>query len=506
MTIKKYNYLILILLLIMTILMSCGRNKMKTNEQVLAQQLKSAEQERKENQVTKPSFLDSLPPGIRFQEDRRIEKNNFPDIIDISNFQKTVRDFKLSELVEQITYIPLEELPDNAHHKPSEYSVTIAGNHILIQNLFSLYLYNRNGSFKDIICEGTGDRIDFLKKSADNNNSVKSTPSYVKGVLGNVWTIDNKLFYRYADNRAQKLLLMSYDMDSSHNDIPLPADQENSGITGKGKIQTTLGVEREERYVEYIPLSKDSYAGINSKIKSAVGGLLMTAFRLNGDTLSSFPDHETLNNYSHTLMRGNFPQFIYQYGNLATIRNAFNDTVYRIIPPNRLIPVYILKMGEYKIETQEGFTPGQDISSKLSIHEFFETQKHIYIRLIQGYDSPDNRKNKRVNIFYAIYEKQNKKLNLLPLNPTGYYNTIDGIQNFEAPMGIVNDIDGGCLFWPQNVSPKGEIYEVVTGDKLKKHIVSDEYINSKAPENKKNELRKLADKIREDQLVLIVYK
>jgi hypothetical protein len=399
----------------------------------------------------------------------------------------------------------LEELPDSAHYKPSGYSVTLTDNHILVQSLFSLYLYNHNGSLKDIICEGTGERIDNIKKNADKNIAVESTSGYVKGVFGDIWTIDNKLFYRYADNEANRYFLMSYDMDSPQNTISLPTDEKKYQVTGKGEIQTSLGVAREERFSAYVPLSKDSYAGINIKTESAKNGLLMTSFRLNGDTLASFSDYETISNYGHTLMRGNFPQFIYQYGKTATFRNAFNDTVYRIIPPNRLIPAYILRMGEYKIETQEGFTPGQNISSKLSIQEFFETQKHIYIRLIQGYDSPDNRKNKRIEIFYAIYEKQNKQLYLLPLNPTGYYDTIDGVQSFDAPQGIVNDIDGGFLFWPQKVSPKGEIYEVVAGDKLKRHIASEEYINSNAPENKKIELKKLTDKIKEDQLVLIVY-
>jgi hypothetical protein len=47
---------------------------------------------------------------------------------------------------------------------------------------------------------------------------------------------------------------------------------------------------------------------------------------------------------------------------------------------------------------------------------------------------------------------------------------------------------------------------VVTGEKLKKHINSEIFTNSLAPKNKKDELRKLAEKVGNDQLVLVVYK
>ena len=73
-------------------------------------------------------------------------------------------------------------------------------------------------------------------------------------------------------------------------------------------------------------------------------------------------------------------------------------------------------------------------------------------------------------------------------------------------MGVVNDIDGGLLFWPEKVSSKGEVYEVVTGETLKKHITSDRFQYSSAPQYKKDELKTLAEKVKNDQLILIVYK
>lgn len=504
------NSKILILLTILIIVSCKPRNKLNTNEQKLIAQIKTEEQEKQEaesalNQNT-VAIPDTLPLGFRFKEDRSIDEKYPPKIIDITNLFDSEKEYKLSDLISEIKYIPLEDIPDEGFSIKNGYDVVLADNHVLITSLMSLYLLNRNGTFKDIICQSGGERFESSKKTNDKQVAVASNLGFATGVWGKVWTIDNKLFYRYADNKAKKFILMSYEMDSEQNSIPLPNSAENFNVRGKGKVHASLGVERSERFTEIIPLSKDSYAGINRKTESAKNGLLMTSFRLNGDTLSSFPDYETISNYSHSVMRGNFPQITYHYGNIFTFRNAFNDTIYRVIPPNRFIPAYILNMGDYKIETQEGFAPGQDISTKFYIKDFFETKKYIYLKLIQGYDSPNNRKKKSCTIFYAIYEKTTEQLFRLPINPTGYFGVKDGHRTYYNPQGVLNDIDGGFLFWPKKVNQKGEVYEVVNGEKLKKHVLSERFTNSMAPKIKKAELKKLSETLKDDQLILIVYK
>lgn len=504
MKLKAFIFLILI-----TVFACKPRNKLNSDEQKLATEIKAEEQEKQDAEQAAwdaaPAIPDSLPPGFRFQEDRSVDPQYPPKIIDISNFQNTKKNFKLSDLIHEIKYIPLEDVPNKTNYKSFGYTPQLADNYVLIKSGFSLFLFNRDGSFKDVVCESPNGYVETSGENEIHTASVSSLNS-AKGIWGNVWTIGNKLFYRYVDNGAMKNYLMTYDMDSPQNAILLPADNEKYQVAAKGEIQASLGIEREERFSEYIPLSNDSYAGINRKTKSAMNGQLMTSFSLNGDTLTVFPDYETINNYSHSVMRGNFPQFIYQYGNTTTFYNAFNDTVYRIVPPNRMIPSFILNFGEYKIETQEGFTPGQDISQKLYIDNFIETKKYIYLNLVSGYDSFNNRKEKAIKIYYAIYEKEKGQLYQLPVNPKGYYGVVDGYESFSIKMGVVNDIDGGLLFWPEKVSSNGEVYEVVTGETLKKHITTDRFQNSSAPQYKKDELKTLAEKVKNDQLILIVYK
>lgn len=498
---------ILILLILVSLAACKPRNKLNTDEQKLAAQIASDENAKQAAETAikqnVPAIPDTLPLGFRFKEDRSVEPQYPPKVIDIANLFVNKKSYKLSELINDIEYIPLEDIPVNDSYKTTGFEVKLTENHLLLKTIFSLYVLNRDGTFKDVVCKSD---FNLSKKEGNSNVSTVSTSTNMRGVWGDVWAIENTLFYRYADNKAKTNYFMSYDMNSLQNGIPLPDKIENYQITGKGKIEASLAIDSEKRYNEYVPLSKDSYVGINRKTKSAKSGLLMTSFRLNGDTLSTFPDYETISNYSHSLMRGSFPQITYHYGNVFTFLNAFNDTVYRCIPPNRLIPAYIFNMGDFKIETQEGFTPGQDISTKLYVKDFFETKKHIYLKLVQGYDSQNNRKKKSIKIFYAIYDKTIKQLYRLPINPIGYFGVMDGQQNIYNPQGVLNDIDGGFIFWHKKVSPKGEVYEVVTGEKLKKHVLSEEFTNSLASKNKKEELKKLSGTFREDQLILIVYK
>jgi len=499
----------IIFLILITVTACKPRNKLNTNEQKLAAEIKTEEQEKQaaeeplmQNQISIP---DTLPPGLGFNEDRSVDSKFPPKTIDVANLFNNKKSYKLSDLISNIEYIPLEDIPGDNHGILTEHTPFLTDNYLAIRDQGSLYLFNRDGTFRDVIYES----IEEGGKTSHENSAgvtVNTSAGLTKGVFLDVWDIGNLLYFTYLDFKTEKYLLMRYDMDSPENNISVPTHNERAQSTVKGEIYAKLSPKRKERYTEYVPLSNDSYVGINRKVFSAKDGNLMTSFRLNGDTLTFFPDYETVTNFSHRAMRGNFSQLMYQYGKAFTFRNAFNDTVYRVIPPNRLIPVYVFNMGDYKIQTQEGLTPGQDISQKLYIKSFTETTKYIYLNLISGYDSYNNRAKKGIKVYYAIYEKLKGQLFLLPINPMSYYGITDGVQNIYFQRGVINDIDGGLIFWPKKVSPKGEVYEVVTGEKLKMHVNSEEFINSLAPKNKKEELKKLAEKVGKDQLVLVVYK
>ena len=44
-----------------------------------------------------------------------------------------------------------------------------------------------------------------------------------------------------------------------------------------------------------------------------------------------------------------------------------------------------------------------------------------------------------------------------------------------APEGIINDLDGGMPFWPDFITPQGEMMKLVSGKIIKDYVNSDEF-------------------------------
>jgi hypothetical protein len=115
-----------------------------------------------------------------------------------------------------------------------------------------------------------------------------------------------------------------------------------------------------------------------------------------GDTLSEFTRFEKLVNYTKSLMRGTDDGAEYEYLGMFHIRPEFNDTVFRVISPNRLYPAYVLNLGKYKVTKQEGVDPDFDLAGKIIPEEWAETDKYIFMTFTRdNYDCPNNRKNTR---------------------------------------------------------------------------------------------------------------
>jgi hypothetical protein len=217
-----------------------------------------------------------------------------------------------------------------------------------------------------------------------------------------------------------------------------------------------------------------------------------------GDTLSKFTLKEKLVNYTKSLQRGTDGGTQYEENGSLYIRPAFNDTVFRITPPNRMTPAYILNLGNYKVTKQQGVDPDFNLTGKIIPGDWAETKNYIFMTFTKDdYDCPNTRKNKTVKIYHALYSKKTDKLTLITGDPYNY-----------SPEILENNIDGGVPVWPAfyMVSKNGEIMISLKGQELKDRINSEMFRLSKASEAKKNELKKLASVVSEDEDILMIVK
>jgi hypothetical protein len=95
----------------------------------------------------------------------------------------------------------------------------------------------------------------------------------------------------------------------------------------------------------------------------------------------------------------------YYYDGLLTMKQEYNDTVFRLIPPDRLLPVYIIDFGEYKVNYMEGLNPDFDLSNKYLLNSLHETNDFLFMRYTHNYDSQNNRKKNAVKFYNAFFDK-----------------------------------------------------------------------------------------------------
>ncbi|MCX6271137.1 MAG: DUF4933 domain-containing protein, partial [Bacteroidetes bacterium] len=177
-------------------------------------------------------------------------------------------------------------------------------------------------------------------------------------------------------------------------------------------------------------------------------------------------------------------------------RNAFNDTVFQVLPPNRLLPVYVLNLGRYKLSKMEGMDPDFDLNGKIIPESWAETKNYIFLNFTRdSYDCNNTRKSKQLKLYHALYSKNNGKLWVVRGDPQQYSREI-----------LVNDLDGGMPVWPSSymIGKNGEIMISLKGKDLKERVRSEEFNRSGAPMAKKNELKKLAQLVSDDEDILMI--
>jgi hypothetical protein len=179
-------------------------------------------------------------------------------------------------------------------------------------------------------------------------------------------------------------------------------------------------------------------------------------------------------------------------------RPEFNDTVFEVIPPNRLLPVYVLKFGNYKVTKQQGVDPDFKLAGKIIPGEWAETNEFIFMTYTKdSFDCKNTRNNKTVKIYHAIYSKLNHQLSVIKGDPYDY-----------SPEILKNNFDGGISVWPLSymVGNNGEMLISLKGKELKDRVASKEFKLSTALESKKNELVKLAGIAQDNEDILMIVK
>lgn len=478
---------------------SCRYNRLRTNEKDLAKEILSQEKANKEARtslVNESTGTKGKHSGtFRKKEIRSIDTRNPPIILDLLSSSNIIRLFKLSDIASSIRYVKLQLPPDTLLLSDPGCdlgslisSISSDDRNIIFQGLFGLTLFSMQGEYQETIWKNQrGIEI--------RGKAVMWRPQEFYGVMPNnpVSTINGNVYYFFNDGPKGNGQVMKYKTDKNKN----LSIQSKSEVPGLGTIlgDTLLDTNRDlmERFDWVFGIGEGTWTGINNKWIAGRSGSLLVTYNENGDTLCQFSDYDRIANFSHTNYRVQTKLANYFYDGLLTIKQEYNDTVFRLIPPDRLLPAYIFSWGDYKINYKDGLNPDFDLSNKYILNSLFETNNYLFIKYTQYSDSPSNRKKNVVKFYNALYEKKGRKL---------YHQS----ERTSLPVGLKNDLDGGLPFWPEFITPQGEMMKLVSGKMIKDYINSTEFKETEISEEKRQKQISMALGLKPRDMVVVIAK
>jgi hypothetical protein len=497
----KQKLFISILLLIINF--SCHRNKLKTDQKKLSSEIFIQEKENNATNISNSGSKQSKA-GIRFAENRFIEADSPPVVIDIAGSWQNTKNLKLSDIASGIKYIKMEPVPDSTFSNVLKFKYFLMNNYIVAVNFLGINLYSKEGKFIRTIIKNqfTGIEIDkdMIKIPFDH--------IFIGGGTS-VWSSGNNLYYTYSNNITGEQDIIEYDCSQNQIGSGYGLDPENSNKRfGLGEISIELTpsqkIQAPKKHTQgMISMRPENTFSNNvfafnktTYVKRLRGNNMLGVYNKNGDTISTFTAFERLKNYTKSLQRGTDFGSAYEYEGKYFFRNAFNDTIFQVIPPNRLLPKYVLKLGKYKVSRQEGVDPGFDLTGKIIPMDWAESKNYVFLTFSKdNYDCPNNRQKKKVKIYYAIYSKINHVLSVVNRDPFDY-----------SSPALENDIDGGPPVWPflYTIGENGEILISLKGRDLKDHIQSQQFTKSIASANKKDKLKQFTNSISDSDNILMI--
>jgi hypothetical protein len=476
----------------------CHQNRMKTNQKELENEILAQDNSKKQVASTTdntPDATESYNGSFRKKEIRSIDKQRPLIKIDVIGTANDKREIKLSDIATSIRYIKLQTPTDTSllydpffNRENLMSTVRTDGENIIFQGIFGLSRFNMNG--------------DYIQTIWQNETGIRFFGNYVTyggrdfyGVLPNipVSLLNGNIYYTFLDGPNGNEHVIKYKPENSGN-LTIQAKPE---IPGPGTIlgDTLFNAQQNfsEGYNWNYGLGNGTWAGINQKWNAGTSGSLLVTYNDKGDTICTFTDFDRIKNFSSNQYRTPVELASYYYKGQLTIKQEYNDTIFRLISPDRLLPVYLIDFGSFKVSYNDGLNPEIDLSNKYLLNSLYESDNFLFVRYTQNFSSLNNIKKNAVKFYNAIFIKKEGKLIHLP-------------EFSSTPQGLINNLDGGIPFWPDFITPQDEMIKLVSGKFLKDYINSPEFKKSEISQEARQKQISLANSLRPTDIILIFVK
>lgn len=329
------------------------------------------------------------------------KKNDVPTI-SLSWENHEFRPVMLSEIAQKTEYIPLET---SSECLVSGQNVLVATQYVLTYDLSRCLLFSRSGKFVGEIGKrgrGPGEYTGIFNVAFDEKQKI----IYLN-------TFNNKIIAYSTDGRLL---------------AELPLKNISDGIS----------------FAEIIHW-KDSLLLGYIKNNSGIEPYKYVIFTQTGRVVKKIPQHVSYDMTDKSRVRSTTSaEDIYLFHGQVSLREQYEDTLFRLNDRITLSPAFVFDSGEEKTPMKQRFEPDpKTFSNYPRLYTVDETEKYLFIDCSFG-------KNKPPKPFYrGIYDKESKKLTYCTFDQSLKTTTTRPWNNTVEETvfgGLLNDIDGGLPF------------------------------------------------------------
>ena len=393
--------------------------------------------------------LARLPKGFQYKEVRSIDARNPPVVFHFTDSMPQ-REYRLSEIATQLEYIVVKtsQIPSL---DLSFFSVAMGNEVIVLYGIQGIELFDIQGNYIRTIVKNTGQNI--------SNGIGRYSPQNLVGFpFMKISVADNTFLYVFLDGPANNVSVMKVDPARFGNEINIQVEVPGLNLNQGTGLKQIDGLEFLSKLACY-DLGDGLWASLENKWNSGSKGDLLTVYGPAGDTLCQFKDYDRIVNYPGGPYRNTDHEVSYYFKKTLSYKPAHNDTLFRVIPPNRLLPAYVFDFGHRKVGLMEGLISGNDLSEKNLSRELFETNRYLFYMYTRNQVVGKALRTGNYRYFYSLIDKKS--------------NQIYHLSNIKtADGGILNDLDGGLPFWPDGVNEEGIPFMWCSGLEFKKQSVS----------------------------------
>ena len=483
------KFFIIPFILIFLNVSSCGRNRRPglSDKELFAQN----NVEKLQPSEPEPDFSDMetyvVPSGIKYKGSRAVDPANPPVVLNIANRNLNIRKFNLGDYYTKVRYINLKHpmSASKGFFNLDAIGVQFADggvNNTRLQRLnfkyssqfqftndciiagdmwYGLHCYDNEGNFLNTI-----ETNDYYKeyKTYASRNFISFAVSELKGFYGRINVNGNYCLYNVMENNKGMLCL--YDLKLKERILTRPFEESHFLLDNKTMASYTY---------EPVLLPEN----------------FLYTFDIKGDTLCRFRSYQPVPEIRGGSYFSPPSPDIYYSGNRLTIRQVFNDTVFRVVSPDRLLPAYVLNFGTYQADIPTFFRG--NISEKLLPVIWKEADRYILFTYTQNRNSLNNRREGSVKFFYSYYDKNSRQ----------FYHFSEGTTVSDDEFLLDNSVPDALPVLLKYVDIEDNQLRVVYSKKRLEEIINNKEFASFSPELQ-NKLKALQNELDDSEVMIMI--